>query len=397
MMPPFSTPWQARELPARTLCRMLLIFFCFVTPLALSKILSMGFKNDFFAFHSFATFVQVHPPGLIYDYSLLRQFQGLPKLFFPYFYQPQMLLVVWPLGHLPYALGYALWMLAGMLACAVVLALAEGNPGAVVAVLVGPSTLLVWINGQSSMIAAALMFGGFGLLPRRPVQAGVLFGLMIYKPQLAVLVPVALLAARQWRTIATACLTACLFISASAAVFGIGVWTSWWQHLPSIGATIAWKTMELRFVMATVTSNLLVFGATPMQAHVVQALSYLAMAILVWRCFRDGVCMLGAALVGAGTFLATPFAFGYDLAVFNLAVIVTASERWRRHGSFNFLEIVILVLGFLLPWCVISGTMFRFSSVVVFAVVCLIVRRIHVVRDAAVGIIGESGEMAATA
>ncbi|WP_428377997.1 glycosyltransferase family 87 protein [Lichenicoccus sp.] len=392
-----STHWQTHDQPARTLYRMLLIFFAFATPYVGGHILAMGVKNDYFAFWSFATFVKLHSPGLIYDYDLLRSFQHLPNGFFPYFYQPQMLLVVWPLAQLPYALGYALWMLTGTVACATVTGFVARNPAAVFAVLVGPSTLLVWICGQSSMIAAALMFGGFGLLPRRPVFAGVLFGLMIYKPQLGVLVPVALLASRQWRTIASACVTAVLFLLASAAVFGVSVWVSWWQHLPSIGATIASKTVEFRFLMATVTSNLLSFGANPLQAHAVQAVCSLAIAILVWRCFRGGVCMLGAALVGAGTFLATPFAFGYDLAVFNLAVIVTASERWRRHGSFSLPEVAILVLGFLLPWCAISPTIFRFSSVLVFAVLCVILRRIQAVRNEGAVVNGGANVLVATA
>ena len=382
-MTPFTQPWQARGIPARTLCRLLLILFTFLTPVTLYHILPQCFENDYFAFRSFARFVQLHPPGMIYDYPLLQKFQGTSTVTFPYFYQPQMLLLVWPLAHLPYVPGYAFWMLPGMTICAIVLWFAERNVLAVIAVLVGPSTLLIWINGQSSMVQAGLMFGGFLLLPRRPGLAGVLFGLMIYKPQLAVLVPVALLASRQWRTIAVACVTAALFLSASAAAFGVGVWASWWHHLPTIGTTIAWKTVELSRVMATITANLLMFGATPTQAHIVQAVSTLTMVTLVWRCFRERVCMLGAALVGAGTFLATPFAFGYDLAVFNLAVIITASERWRRGGSFSFLEIVILVLGFLLPWCVISPVMFRNSSVVVCAVVCVILRRIDALRHQA--------------
>ena len=396
-MTSFSSPWQARELPARALCRMLLIFFSFVTPFVCIHMLSTHAENDYFAFWSFATFVHVHPPALIYDYDLLRRFQGMPGLFFPYFYQPQMLLLIWPLAHLPYAFGYALWILAGLSACVIVIGVLERNAAAVVAVVVGPSTLLILITGQSSMIAAALMFGGFALLPRRPVLAGVLFGLMIYKPQLGVLVPVALLASRQWRTIASACLTASLFLSASAAVFGISVWESWWQHLPSIGATIAWKTVQASYLMATVTSNLLTFGATTPQAHAVQAVCSLVVAILVWRCFRGGVCMLGAALVAAGTFLATPFAFGYDLAVFNLAVIVTASERWRLGGSFSFLEVAILVLGFLLPWCALSASMSCCSSIVVGAVFCLILRRIQTIRRAAAGFDGGSRTVAATA
>ena len=274
-MTPFTQPWQARGIPARTLCRLLLILFTFLTPVTLYHILPQCFENDYFAFRSFARFVQLHPPGMIYDYPLLQKFQGTSTVTFPYFYQPQMLLLVWPLAHLPYVPGYAFWMLPGMTICAIVLWFAERNVLAVIAVLVGPSTLLIWINGQSSMVQAGLMFGGFLLLPRRPALAGVLFGLMIYKPQLAVLVPVALLASRQWRTIAVACV--------HRGVVPVGQCGSVrCRRLDELVASPAHDRHHHRLedrrverVMATITANLLMFGATPTQAHIVQAVSTL--------------------------------------------------------------------------------------------------------------------------
>ena len=61
-MTPFSTPWLARGVPARTLCRTLLILFAFITPVVLFEIERLGLKDDFFAFHSYAMFVRLHPP-----------------------------------------------------------------------------------------------------------------------------------------------------------------------------------------------------------------------------------------------------------------------------------------------------------------------------------------------
>jgi hypothetical protein len=46
------------------------------------------------------------------------------------------------------------------------------------------------------------------VLERRPYLAGSLFGLMIFKPQLGLLLPVALIAGRQWRVFAAAAATA---------------------------------------------------------------------------------------------------------------------------------------------------------------------------------------------
>jgi hypothetical protein len=55
------------------------------------------------------------------------------------------------------------------------------------------------VGGQNNTWTAALFGGGLSLLERRPLLAGGLLGLLIYKPQFGLLIPVALLAGRHWR------------------------------------------------------------------------------------------------------------------------------------------------------------------------------------------------------
>ena len=54
--------------------------------------------------------------------------------------------------------------------------------------------------------------------------AGVLFGLQAYKPHLALMIPVALLAGRQWRAFVAAGVTVGVLLLASLALAG---WDSW--------------------------------------------------------------------------------------------------------------------------------------------------------------------------
>ncbi|WP_428377996.1 glycosyltransferase family 87 protein [Lichenicoccus sp.] len=356
----------------------MLLLFSFVTPAMLWKVKPPHRVNDFFAFHSFSAFARHYPAGSIYDYRLLHSFQGLPPWStFPYFYQPLMLLLVSPLAYLPYSIGYVIWMAVGLSGCLFVFCVMEGSAAAMMALLVAPSTLVVAINGQSGLIATALLFGGFSLLERRPVLAGVFFGMLIYKPQLFVLVPVALLAGGRWRTIVVGGVTAMLFILASIVLFGFSVWASWWTHLPMIGATIVAKGVESRFWMATVTSNLLVFGVDLHRAALIQSVASLLAIVAVTFCARRGSPMLTAAAVAVGTFLTTPFAFDYDLVLVTGAVLVLLKERWQEDHVFTFLEVAVLVVAFLMPWCFMSPVLFRFSSAVVAALLCLIVCRVQ--------------------
>ena len=55
-----------------------------------------------------------------------------------------------------------------------------------------PPVFLCLMQGQTGLLAAALLGGGLLALRPRPVLAGVLFGLLTVKPQLGLLLPFAL-------------------------------------------------------------------------------------------------------------------------------------------------------------------------------------------------------------
>ena len=59
-----------------------------------------------------------------------------------------------------------------------------------------PATFINLFHGQNGFLNAALLGAALLALDRRPVVAGILFGLLSYKPHLGLLVPLALLAGR---------------------------------------------------------------------------------------------------------------------------------------------------------------------------------------------------------
>ena len=90
--------------------------------------------------------------------------------------------------------------------------------------LASPAMAINLLMGQNGCLTAALWVGGAALLPRRPATAGALFGLLTFKPQLGVLIPVFLLAGRRYRAILAACLSAAVLAAASVVAFGPGSW-----------------------------------------------------------------------------------------------------------------------------------------------------------------------------
>src|SRR5436309_2254785 len=59
-------------------------------------------------------------------------------------------------------------------------------------------------HGHNGFLTAALLGGALVLLDRRPIVAGVLFGLMAYKPQFGLMIPLVLIATGRWRAFAAA-------------------------------------------------------------------------------------------------------------------------------------------------------------------------------------------------
>ena len=119
-----------------------------------------------------------------------------------------MLLLSAPLALIPYVPALFVWLGASWYAFYRVLKAGDAGTRRAAVRARAPAVLINAVGGQNGCWTAALLGGGLSLLERRPYLAGCLFGLMIYKPQLAILLPVALIAGRKWRTFFAAGATA---------------------------------------------------------------------------------------------------------------------------------------------------------------------------------------------
>ena len=129
--------------------------------------------------------------------SLLPDIKGV----LPWLYPPTFLLFLYPAALVPYELSW--WLFFGLTLVAFVAAINAIVPGRIstLLALAFPGVIMTALSGQNGLLTASLMGFGLALLPRRPVWAGVSLGLLCIKPHLAVLIPLALLCSRSWRTL----------------------------------------------------------------------------------------------------------------------------------------------------------------------------------------------------
>ena len=331
-----------------------------------------GRVSDFFAFWSFAKFVHANVPAAIYDVAALHRFQvGLGvDTQFPFLYPPGILLVLWPFGLLPYPAAFALWVAASLALYVASLGERQGWAWTVPALLLAPATILCGALGQSGFLVGALLIGGLRLTACRPALGGMLLGLATLKPQFALLVPVALVAAGLRRALLTAGATGVAVITLSSIAFGPAVWVRWLAALSGFPGIIS-QEHGLFPVMPTVTGNLHLLGAPPPLAAIAQSAAAAAAAAAVFRAFRTGPSRPAIAALLAGAFLATPYALISDLSLPTAAAVLLVQDRFRRGRSFRTAEIAVLALTFWLPYLMIGLAPFAFSAAVVALVVPL--------------------------
>jgi len=257
----------------------------------------------------------------VYDpeklYAGERQVTGV---FFPlpWHYPPTFLLLVLPLSLLPYLASLCTWLgvtLSGYLA---VLRRIAPHPAAFWLALAFPGAFQNLIHGQNGFLSVALLGGGLLLLERFPLLAGLLLGLLTFKPHLAVLVPVALAAGRRWRALAAMFATFGVLAAASALILGTQVWLAFWKNIPFALRLLEDGSLSL-YKMPTIFAATLLAGGGPLLARILQGAAALGMVVLVaWAWFRQKPLPIRAAILALGILLATPHAFEYDLTLLAL-------------------------------------------------------------------------------
>lgn len=347
-----------------------------------------GGFGDSFALWSFGRFLRDHVATAIYDPVALRSAQlalGMaPGATYSFPYPPSFLLVVWPLGQLP-----------GWLACAALVAVSlplylwatlgrNWHSPALAAALAAPTTAIAIVSGQSGFLAAALLVGGLRLAASYPVAAGVLFGLLTYKPQLGLLVPVALVAARLWRTLTAAGVAAILLVAVTSLLFGGAIWPSWVVSLPAFSRQFTAESSQVIHLMPTILVALLRLGATPATAQLGQWAGTAAAAAIVGVLFRSGPPQLAGAGLLVAAVLATPYGFVYDMPGITAAVIWLVAERQRAGDALGTGEVLVTILAMLCPISLVAGTSrFPFATLALILLLGVIVRRWRHLRSPA--------------
>lgn len=252
-------------------------------------------------------------------------------------YPPTDFLVLAPLAKLPYVAAFLTWEAVTLLGLVIVVYLIVQRRPAIALVLASPFTLLNVVIGQTGFLTAGLIGAALLALERRPALAGVFIGCLTYKPQLGILFPVALIAGRQWRAIASAVATTALLAGISIAAFAIDPWVGFPRQLlaqtdtvlivgPTQGADPGlWGILQTAYGLSRY------LGASPTIAWLAQGVASAVTGAVVWAVWRLPIrYTLKAATLSACALVATPYVQAYDLAAVAIPVVFLAKDQLSR-------------------------------------------------------------------
>jgi len=281
------------------------LFAWLATDVWLAETPVTALRNDFAGFWSVGRMVLEGQAGEAYDpaAAFASQARHVPEhdVRLPWFYPPQMFFLFGPIASLSYFPAFFLWSGVCLLALAGALHTLAPRMPAVWLLLASPGLYWILRFGQTGVLAAALLGGALYFMTHRgPLRAGVLIGLLAFKPHLGLLLPFALIAGRQGRVFAAATLTVLGVAGACALAFGPEIWL---RFFDAMHVALNWQALL--------------------------AVAVLAVVLRVWS--RAGPSLPAGALLAAGSLLVSPHVLGYDLVVLAPAIAILAAEG-AKHG-----------------------------------------------------------------
>jgi alpha-1,2-mannosyltransferase len=294
---------------------------------------------DFLSYWAAAVLAVGGAPADAYDIVLHHAVQERALPFdtrLPFGYPPPYLLLLMPLGLLPYAASAGVWI--GVTLAAYAAAVRRVMPDWAGAAIAFPPVAICGISGQNGLLTAALFMAGMSKLGTRPFVAGLLFGCLAIKPQLGVLLPLAFIAAREERAFAGATVAVLMLIATSLIAFGTAPWFGFFGQ-STLFAAIATDGLVGWHKMASIYTSLRLAGLVNEAAWALHIACAISAAVAVWQvwCSSSDTLTRGAILAPA-SLLISPYLYVYD------QILLIISLYWLARQGVSHKWLVLLYM-----------------------------------------------------
>lgn len=253
-------------------------------------------------------------------------------------YPPNMLLVGAPLALLPVFVAYWIWTLGSLLLLHLALRNFRLPPLLHLAALFSPVVFMNAIFGQNGTFISALLLLGLYNIPKKPLLAGLCFGLMTVKPHYGLLLPFILISGGHWKAFLSAALSAIAMFLVTGLAFGFDAWYGFLTYTQPFMTGIL--EVEPYHPYQATASALFVcirfLGGSLQLAYslqIVLSLLILGFTIWLWRPERKISHIERVAITCFLVLLASPYSYFYDWVAAWSAIVLIISQRQRLAGQ----------------------------------------------------------------
>ena len=293
---------------------------------------------DFLSFWSAGKLALAGQASAAYDWPVMhvlqRQLMGHDVAgFYGWAYPPLFLCVAILLALMPYAMSFLIWTIATLALYAALMARVARDRGAALLACAAPAALACAMVGQNGFLSAALIAGVLLQLEARPLLAGLLLGLVTYKPHFGLLFPIALIFGGYWRTFFAAAATTLAILVLSWLITPDSL-TAFVAHMSNMSANFLTEGTAGFYKQQSLYGLLRMLGIGDHPAFAAQGLLLLAMAGFVAWLWRSGESLaLKSAGLCTAALLATPYLYFYDFPILSVAIAFLWRARLFSRGE----------------------------------------------------------------
>jgi len=321
--------------------------------------------QDFLQFYISARLIREGRSSQLYDQQVadreLHAIVGPSQVRLPTVYGPQVGLLLSPLTHFSFLRAAIIWTAFSVLLYYIcIYALWKSCPNlrshsriVAISALAFPPFFHFFVRGQLSALILACFTGAFlAWHINRPLFAGLALGMVAFKPQFLVAIPLILLFARDWAAFSGLALSAAAQLGFARLYFGKDVMQSYFDtiHHPQRWMSIselALAPIQMHSLRSFWTL-LIPWSAPAFALYFLSSLIVLVSVIAIWKspsplALRFSALLLADALIN-------PHLFIYDLLAL-APVFLLLTEHIASHAKTeNTAQLrVLLYLAFLLP------------------------------------------------
>lgn len=296
--------------------------------LALSPTFAYGVPQpDFYVYYLAARIGRTSGWGVMYDPSVFQPaITAAVGRYLPYLNPPLLAWIVSPLTWLPYRAAAWLWtgVLVGSLVAIWFIAAPGRQPARLIHLLAAAAALPVFVSflfGEVSLVIVAAVAASWWLIDRgRPWLGGLVLATLSLKPQIAFLVPLALLVAGHWRVFLG-------WLGATGVIIGVSLLAVGTQAIHDVGQSLSLAAGTVGPVQVSLLHQLpSPLISVPMMVVVAGLVLFISRRTHVQPALPVVAGLLASALL-------SPYLNFYDLAGLVLAgwlVCRTGAPGWQR-------------------------------------------------------------------